>query len=272
MAEGLPTAAAAAPGGGTVTAWWELRETARYPWEHLIEHMLAAGRADLAEELTADLRWAGARLQASGPAGLYADLALIGTPRTRRLGQLVEQATHLLTPTVPPHSLTDILHSRISHDPEWAAQAQRLAASRNLPALINLWPLPDLPDQPDLPDPALRRVLTGYTGALKAIVISPDATWLACASSDGSLHIWDLATDRHAAFNSHVTGMAISPDGTWLATASRDRSVRIWDPATRDISAVMRVDRPLGDCTWNPSSRSIAIAGGNDLYLFTFKP
>ena len=141
-----------------VTAWWELPGTARYLREHLIEHLLAAGRADQAEEVAADLRWAGARLQASGPAGPYADLALIGTPRAQRLGRVLGQAAHLLAPTDPPHSLIDILYSRVSHDPDWAAQAEALTASRKLPALINKWPLPDLPD------PALRRTLTGHTG------------------------------------------------------------------------------------------------------------
>ena len=152
-AEGLPTAAAAAPGGGMVTAWWELPETARYLREHLIEHLLAAGRADQAEEVAADLRWAGARLQASGPAGPYADLALIGTPRAERLGRVLGQAAHLLAPTDPPHSLIDILYSRVSHDPDWAAQAQALTASRKLPRLINKWPLPDLPDPGTAPHP-----------------------------------------------------------------------------------------------------------------------
>ena len=133
-AEGLPTAAAAAVGGGMVTAWWELPETARYLREHLIEHLLAAGRAAQAEEVAADLRWAGARLQASGPAGPYADLALIGTPRAKRLGRVLGQAAHLLAPTDPPHSLIDILYSRVSHDPDWGAQAQALTASRKLPS------------------------------------------------------------------------------------------------------------------------------------------
>ena len=133
-AQGLPTAAAAAPGGGMVTAWWELPETARYLREHLIEHLLAAGRADQAEEVAADLRWAGARLQASGPAGPYADLALIGTPRAKRLGRVLGQAAHLLAPTDPPHSLIDILYSRVSHDPDWAAQAEALTASRKPPS------------------------------------------------------------------------------------------------------------------------------------------
>src|SRR5262249_59962858 len=42
-AQGLPTAPAAPPGGGVVTAWWELPGTARYLREYLIEHLLAAG-------------------------------------------------------------------------------------------------------------------------------------------------------------------------------------------------------------------------------------
>ncbi len=117
-AQGLPTAAAAAADGGMVTAWWELPETARYLQEHLIEHLLAAGQTGQAEEVVADLRWVGARLQASGPAGPYADLALIGTPRAERLGRVLGQAAHLLAPTDPPYSLIDILYSRVSHDPD----------------------------------------------------------------------------------------------------------------------------------------------------------
>ena len=158
VAGGLPRAPAAAAGSGTVTAWWELPASARYLQEHLIEHLLAAGRGDEAGELAADLRWAGARLQHSGPAAPYTDLALIGVPRTRRLARVLGQAAHLLAPTDPPHSLTDILYSRVSHDPDWGPQAQALTRNRKLPALINQWPLPDLPD------PALRRTITGHTG------------------------------------------------------------------------------------------------------------
>ena len=233
----MPSAAAAAPGHGKVTAWWELPESARYLREHLIEHLLAAGRAADAEELAADLRWVGARLELSGPAGPYADLARIGTPRARRLARVLGQAAHLLAPADPPHSLTDILYSRVSHDPDWGAQAQALAASRKLPALINKWPLPDLPD------PALQRALTGHTGPVSAVAIAPDGTWLATGSDDGTVRIWDPATGQQRAtltgHTGYVTAVAIAPDGTWLATASDDGSVRIWDPATGQQRATL---------------------------------
>ena len=244
-----------------------------------------AGRAADAEELAADLRWAGARLELSGPAGPYADLARIGTPRARRLARVLGQAAHLLAPADPPHSLIDILYGRVSHDPDWGAQTQALAARRKLPALINKWPLPDLPH------PALQRALTGHTGPVRAVAIAPDGTWLATGGDDGSVRIWDPATgeldisatggiravafapdgtwlatggddgsvriwdpatgQQRAALTGHtgyVSAVAIAPDGTWLATAGGDRSVRIWDPATAGIRAAMRVDRPLADC------------------------
>src|ERR1017187_6708036 len=240
VAAGLPSAPAAA-GGGQVTAWWELPDPARYVREHLIEHLLAAGRPGQAEGLAADLRWAGTRLQASGPAGPYADLTLIGTPRAQRLRRVLGQAAHLLAPTDPPHSLADILYSRISHDRDWGAQAQALTDSRKLPALINHWPLPDLPH------PALRRILTGHTDSVIAVAIAPDSTWLASASWDRSVRIWDPATgQQRALLTGHtdpVTAVAIAPDGTWLASASWDRSVRIWDPATGQQRATLFAGR-----------------------------
>ena len=68
-----------------------------------------------------------------------------------------------------------------------------------------------------------------------------------------------------------MTAVAIAPDGSWLASASYDGSVRIWDPVTGSISAVMRVDSWLQDCAWSSSSPSLAAAGGAGLYNFTFR-
>jgi WD40 repeat protein len=248
-AAGLPAVPAAGSEGGTVTAWWELPEQARYLREHLIEHLLAAGRPGEAEVVAADLRWAGMRLQASGPVAPYADLAVIGTPRAERLARLLGQAAHLLAPTDPLHSLTDILYSRAACDPDWGPQARLLAPGRRLPALANLW----LP--PDLTRPALRRVLTGHAWAISAIAIAPDGTWLAAADVTGRVLTWDAATgkqravipaDRLRAFFAPFGSMgalAIMADGARLARAHAYRepgglrvSVRVWDEATGELA------------------------------------
>ena len=238
MAE-LPMAPAASMSGSVheVTAWWEIPEHARYLRDHLIEHMIAAGRPGQAETVATDLRWAAARLEYSGPAGPSTDLALADTARAERLRRLVGQCAHLLAPINPPHSLFDIFCSRIGQDPEWGSQAQSVQARRGQPAVINLWPLPDLPDL------ALRNVLTGHTGTVEAMAIVREGTWLATGGRDGTARTWDLTTGQQlAVFTGHtgrVTAVAIAPDGTWLATVSDDRAGRIWDATTGQLRAVL---------------------------------
>jgi WD40 repeat protein len=235
-AAGLPRAPTAG-GAGDVTAWWELPQQERYLRDHLIEHLLAAGRRQQAEQASADLRWIDARLRASGPVGPLADLALIGTSRAGRLRRVLAQSAHLLGPTDPPHSLTDILYSRVRYDSSWGPQAEILAARPNLPALASAWP------PPDLPSPALLHTLAGHTGKVTAVEIAPDGTWLATAGEDRTVRIWDAAAGEQRAvltgYTNDVNAVEIAPDGTWLATAGEDRTVRIWDAATGEQRAVL---------------------------------
>jgi NB-ARC domain/WD domain, G-beta repeat len=322
VAGGLPRAPAVT-GEVDVTAWWELPSQARYFRDHLIEHLLAAGRPRDAETVATDLRWTAIRVQQSGPAAPYADLTLTGTPRAERLRRVLGQAAHLLAPTSPPHSLTDILCSRVSHDQDWGPQAQAHSASRELPALTNAWPLPDLPSPAfrltltghttpvsavaiapdgtwlatgswdgttrtwDAATGQHRATLTGHTGPVNAVAIAPDGTWLATASGnkaarrtagngDHTVRVWDAATGRHrATLTGHtgpVTAVAIAPDGAWLATTGFDGTLRVWNAATGGVSAVMRVDSPLEDCSWNASGRLLAAVGDAGIHLFAFNP
>jgi hypothetical protein len=208
-----PPAASVVGGTADVVAWWQLPESARYLWDHVVEHLLAADRGAAAEALAVDLRWVGARLEQSGPAGPSRDLSTVDTPTTARLRRLLGQTAHLLTPTEPTHSRIDILYSRVAHDPDWGQQVQRLAHDRTLPALGNRWPLPDLPH------PALLRRLTGHTRSVWAVAIAPDSRWLATAGDDGTVRIWDVASGNHSAMTrveQAVTACSWSPCGAAL--------------------------------------------------------
>ena len=149
---------------------------------------------------------------------------------------MLGQSAHLLAPTDPPHSLTDILYSRVSHDPDWGPQAQALAAGRKQPALISEWPLPDLPAPP------CAASSTGHTGEVtrwrspRTAPGSPPRGDGRCGS--GTLPPASSAPSSPATPRS-VKAVAVAPDGTWLATASYDDTVRIWDPATGQQRAVL---------------------------------
>jgi WD40 repeat protein len=75
--------------------------------------------------------------------------------------------------------------------------------------------------------------------------VAPDGSWLATASADGELRIWDPITGtlRHTltGHTRRVYALGVAPDGSWLATASWEREVRIWDPITGAALTSLRV-------------------------------
>ena len=192
VAAGLPAATPLAHEGGCAVpvAWWELGRQDWYLWDHLIEHLCDARRAGEAETVACDLRWVAGRLEQFGPAAAAADLATAGTPRAARLQVVLGRIAHLLTPTEPVGAVVDVLHSRVTDDPDWGPQVAALRDLWRRPRLVNRWPLPDLAD------PALRRVLSSHDGSVRAVAVAPDGSWLASASRpDGA----DLGCGHRAA-------------------------------------------------------------------------
>jgi hypothetical protein len=130
VAADLPTASPLDPAGCPVrVAWWDLRGGDRYVWDHLIEHLLDAGRPGDAEAAAGDLRWVAGRLERFGPAAPAADLAAAGTPQAARLRGVLVRMAHLLAPTEPAGAVVDVLHSR--------SPMTRTAGRRLLPLLTS---------------------------------------------------------------------------------------------------------------------------------------
>jgi WD domain, G-beta repeat/APAF-1 helical domain len=265
----LETAAPGLPGAGELAghakaarmAWWELGHDDRYLRDHLISHLLQAGRLAEAESVACDLRWVGARVQESGPAAPAADLSLVGTPKATRQRAALARTAHLLAPTDPPQAVIDVLHSRLVDDPYWGPQAAVLRESADRPRLVARWALPDLPN------PALRRVLTGHDGWVNAIAIAPDGSWLATGGSDAMVRIWDVATGQERAVLSghrgRVYAVAVAPDGSWLATGGpRDKRVQIWDVATARQRAML-VSHRVNAVAVAPDGGWLATGGGD---------
>ena len=73
-------------------------------------------------------------------------------------------------------------------------------------------------------------------------VFSPDNRFVATASADGTVHIWDAKSGESKAelygHTGYVWGVRFNPDGTRVVTASDDNTARVWDAANGKIEAV----------------------------------
>lgn len=81
-----------------------------------------------------------------------------------------------------------------------------------------------------------RMVLTGHSKAISQVRISPDGRWIASASADGTIRIWEAATGAHmdtlVGHMAGVSAVAWAPDSQTLATGSDDKAIRLWDRVT----------------------------------------
>jgi hypothetical protein len=79
--------------------------------------------------------------------------------------------------------------------------------------------------------------LTGHTGWVTAVDVSPDAKLLAGADYDNTVRLWDVASRKPLGqpLKGHtdtVNAVAFSPDGQLLASAGYDRTAHQWDVAS----------------------------------------
>jgi WD40 repeat protein len=125
----------------------------------------------------------------------------------------------------------------------------------------------------DLSTGQQRTVLSRHTGAVHAMGVAPDGSWLATGDSDGTVRIWDLVSGAERATLTGHTGavhaMAVAPDGSWLATGSSDQTARVWDPATRQVLALMRIEKPVLACSVLGAT-GLVLGSAAGLYLFDF--
>lgn len=79
-------------------------------------------------------------------------------------------------------------------------------------------------------------ILRGHVKPVSQVRISPDGRFVASASADATLKIWDAVTGAHIdTLVGHMAGvncLAWTPDSKTLASGSDDKAIRLWDRIT----------------------------------------
>ncbi|MBB5071031.1 WD40 repeat protein [Saccharopolyspora gloriosae] len=237
------------------TAWWELPRSEPYLWRTLSHHLHHADRNEELDTTVCNIRWLLAVLHRDGPAAVENDLAHVNAPLGAALRRVITQNAHLLAPVEPDNALAATLLSRLHGYSDLTDYVAAAITAVPGPYLSSVWPLPDTPH------PALQRVLTGHPEPVITTAISPDGTWLATGSEDGTVRLWSAEGASIATLHGHshsVMAVVISPDGTWLASASSDRTIRLWEGDGTPIGALTGHTRGVMAVAISPDSTWLA--------------
>jgi guanine nucleotide-binding protein subunit beta-2-like 1 protein len=96
--------------------------------------------------------------------------------------------------------------------------------------------------------PTLRFNLTGHTGYLNTVTVSPDGSLCASGGRDGSVHLFGLAEGRklyELSGGSPIHSVVFSPTRYWLCAAT-EKNITIWDLESKEVVAILKPEFPEG--------------------------
>jgi hypothetical protein len=220
LAADLPPATALV-GTAPERAWWQMDAGAGYCWDHVVSHLLDAGRLEQARWLAGDLRWVAGRLTRAGAVAPYRDLTLAATAdddladlADRRAG--LAEAAEFLAPTEPRPAVADVLLDRLRHHPTWGAHVHAMHAVTDRPILYRRSPDRQLDEPVDYPVRAIDVDLSP-TGKVLAVVWGGSSVTLINLVTRTTRYLSGRRQER-------FVDVGFSPDGSWLAALAVNES------------------------------------------------
>nr|VDD20726.1 unnamed protein product [Brassica rapa] len=117
--------------------------------------------------------------------------------------------------------------------------------------------------------------LTGHQQLVNHVYFSPNGQWIASASFDKSVKLWDGVTGKFiTAFRGHancVYQISWSPDSRMLLSCSKDSTLKVWDIGTKKLKHDLPGHKDeVWAVDWSPDGEKVA-SGGLDKALKLWK-
>ncbi|KIK37921.1 hypothetical protein CY34DRAFT_809855 [Suillus luteus UH-Slu-Lm8-n1] len=120
--------------------------------------------------------------------------------------------------------------------------------------------------------------LLSHECAVWKIAVSPDGRWVVSGGWNGSILVWEVATNKTdlkrepVSFKGHeilLRGLAFAPDSETFASASNDMTVCVWKRAARQmVLGPLRLDELPNSVSYSFSGRKLA--AGTDKHIIVW--
>lgn len=112
------------------------------------------------------------------------------------------------------------------------------------------------------------RTLSGHSGGVRCLAVSPDGEYIASGSSDKTVKIWRWQTGEEVfSFNSHQSGvlaLAFSFDGEIIASGSGDKTIKLWNVSSgTELRTLTGHDDIVSAIALSPDGKTLA-SGSRD--------